>query len=127
MSLIGRAEAILKIAEETLEDTRKANENTGMLSSRLERATCDIDQLREIVIDMRETLKKYQPTDWLTTKQLAQEFKVTQRTIWNWYKAGVIPGHQIEEKGHIFFDRLEVAKVIRERDIHGRRTAGPAG
>ena len=110
----GRTEAILKMAQEALEETTRNNETASQLTMRLERVSREIDNLRELVLTMQEVMQDFNRAEWLTTRKLAEEMSVDPKTIWNWWKAEIIPGYQVEAKKHIYFDRKEVNRAIKK-------------
>ena len=56
-------------------------------------------------------------TEWISPKEAAQIAGVTQKTIWNWIKAGLVPASQIGERGQYRLDLEEFERYIQTRRL----------
>jgi hypothetical protein len=116
--VLGRAEAILRVVESSIEEIRKSREENERLTARLEMVLPDVESLREIVPEIEDTLARSRPSEFLTVPDLAKLMKVNQRTVRQLYYDRVIPGYQEVEKGWLRFDWSEVRTALKEHSYH---------
>lgn len=110
---IGKLSAITELQESHVNEMKDSEVRIGSEINRLQQTAGELDGLRDIIGVVEDIIKDSRRPDWLTTTQLANELHVVPKTIRNWYESGVIPGHKVSEGGHLRFDRMEVARVIK--------------
>lgn len=110
---IGRMKAILEMTETNVSELKEIELGLSEVSTRLKNNARDIDELQEVVTDIKDIVKDHTRPEWLTTAQLADELGLTKPTIRRLHKAGKIPGYKVTEHSHLRFDRQEVTKKIK--------------
>jgi len=111
--LLGRLSALVEIHERVALGLSTGEGRISELTSRMQQAAGEIDELRGLVGDLSEIARQAKRPEWLTTTELAADLRLNPRTVRQWYYDGKIPGYKLSEKGHIRFDRKEVAEFIR--------------
>jgi excisionase family DNA binding protein len=106
--------ALIEIFESQIEEARGQHNDLNYLSSELAHINREVESLRGIVNQFEKIVKSYKPIEWLTTVQAAALLNVHEDTIRVWYKAGRLPGYQLEKNGHIRFDRNEISEAIKK-------------
>ena len=112
--ILGEMQAVTEIHKKTAEKLDRSADDIDRYARTLDRMNESMAQMIESANRMALLLREYTPKEWLTTSELAAMLKLDDQTIWNKYKAGEIPGHQLGDKHHsIRFDRREVEEAIR--------------
>lgn len=111
--LLGRMSAILEMTESNVSELKEVEVGLSDVSRSLKNNARDIDELREVVGEVQDIVKKHTRPEWLTTKELSRELGMRPETIRRLHKEGKIPGHKISEHSHLRFDRQEVTERIK--------------
>lgn len=70
------------------------------------------DSIKEQFEELRESLPKNHPDEYLTRKQVCELLKVDQSTVWAWTKRGKLISYQISNR--IYYKRIEVEQAIQQ-------------
>jgi excisionase family DNA binding protein len=110
---LGGLSAIVEINERVALGLSAGEGRISELTTRMQQAAGEIDDLRGLVGDLSEIARSAKRPEWMTTTELAADLRLHPRTVRQWFYDGKIPGYKLSEKGHIRFDRKEVAEHIR--------------
>ena len=52
---------------------------------------------------------------WLPTGRVVEEFFVSERTLYNWRKEGILPFGRLKGKGKIYYNRSVIEQILRNK------------
>ena len=111
--LLGRSEAVLKLAGESLESVQEAARANIEAARKVAQAAGDIERIGELRREFERIAERARRPEWMTSTQLAAELSLHEETVRRWYREGRIRGHRISEDGYIRFDLREVEEDVK--------------